>query len=100
VASSAFGVFFFAKVSFFLFGPLSGLGALIHALSGVAGSLVGLIVGAVVALIINTKIGKKWESDFGQSAGEQQAERVRLTCLGFLLFLVLLWLLIVAIARL
>ena len=89
----------FLRLSYVLFGPLSGLGSMIHGLAGVIGVVVGLLVGTLLALVLNFKIGKKWMAEFGQSEGERKAERTRLTCLSFLAFLVLLWLLIVAIAR-
>ena len=96
---SVMGGLLFVQVSLLLLGPLSGLGGMIHGLGGVIGTILGLLVGTLIALIVNYKIGKKWEKDFGQSEGERGAERIRLTCLSFLMFLVLLWLLIVAIAR-
>ncbi len=99
VVSSALGIALFANLSFSVFGPLSGLGALIHGLSGVIGSGVGLIFGTVIALILNLKIGKKWMEEFGQSEGERKAERTRLIFLSFLAFLALLWGLIVVIAE-
>ena len=99
VAFSAISGFLFAQLSFMKIGPLSGIGGWIYGLVGVTGVVVGLLVGTLVALVLNFKIGKKWMAEFGQSEGERKAERTRLTCLSFLAFLVLLWLLIVAIAR-
>ena len=99
VTSSVLTWFIFAQLSFLAFGPLSGLGAFVHGLVGVAGVVFGLILGTLVALIINLKIGKKWMKDFGWSEGEQKAERTRLTCLSFIVFLIMLWGLIVVIAR-
>ena len=99
VALSAISGLFFAQLSFMKFGPLSGLGGWVYGLIGVTGVTVGLLIGVLIALVVNIKLGKKWEKDFGQSEGERGAERIRLTCLSFLMFLVLLWLLIVAIAR-
>ena len=95
--SSVLSWFIFAQLSFLYFGPLSGLGAFIHGFVGVTGVVVGLIFGALAALVINFKIGGKWMEEFGHSEGEQKAERTRLTCLSFLVFLVMLWGLIVLI---
>ena len=100
VAFSVLGFFLLGWLSFSTLGPLSGLGALIHGLNTVIGVILGLLFGTLLALVLNLKIGKKWMKDFGQSEGEQKAERTRLTCLSFLAFLVLLWGLIVVIARL
>lgn len=97
--SSAVSGLLFAQISFLKFGPLSGLGGWIYGLVGVVGVIVGLISGTLIALVINLKIGKKWMDEFGQSEAERKGERWRLTCLSFLAFLVLLWGLIVAIAR-
>jgi len=97
--SSAIGFLLSLRISFLLFGPLSGIGGWIHGLAGVVGLVIGLILGAVAALVINFKIGGKWMEEFGHSEGEQKAERTRLTCLSFLVFLILLWGLIVVIAR-
>ena len=96
---SAVGFLLSLRFSYLLFGPLSGIGGWIHGLTGVIGLVIGLFIGTLVALVINLKIGKKWMKDFGYSEGEQKAERTRITCLSFLVFLVMLWLLIVAIAR-
>jgi len=96
---SAVGFLLSLRLSFLLFGPLSGIGGWIHGLAGVVGLTIGLIAGTLIALVINLKIGKKWEKEFGQSEGEQSAERIKLTCLSFLVFLVLLWGLIIAIAK-
>jgi len=100
VSFSALGGLLLVQLSLLYFGPLSGLGGMIHGLGGVIGTAIGLLVGTLVALIINLKIGKKWEKEFGRSEGEQSAERIKLTCLSFLVFLVLLWGLIIAIAKL
>ena len=94
---SAAGFLLSLRLSYLIFGPLSGIGGWIHGLVGVAGVIVGLIFGTLVALVINFKIGGKWMEEFGHSEGEQKAERTRLTCLSFLVFLVMLWGLIVLI---
>jgi len=86
---SGIGFLLSLRLSFLLFGPLSGIGGWIHGLAGVIGTILGLLIGALVALLINYKLGKKWEIP----------ERIRLTCLSFLMFLLLLWGVIVAIAR-
>lgn len=96
---SALGFLLSLRLSFLLFGPLSGIGGWIHGLGGVIGLTIGLIFGTVIALVINLKIGKKWMEEFGQSEGERKAERTRLLFLSFLAFLALLWGLIVAIAE-
>jgi len=100
VAFSVIGGLLLVRLSLLYFGPLSGLGGMIHGLGGVIGTILGLIFGTLIALVLNLKLGKKWEDEFGQSEGERGAERIRLTCLSFLAFLVLLWGLIVVIARL
>jgi len=100
VASSVLGFFAVGQLSFLLFGPLTGLGQLIYGLAGVIGTIVGLFVGALIALFINLKIGRKWMGEFGERESERKGERARLTCLSFIVFLVLLWCLIVVIARL
>ncbi len=100
VVFSAVSGLLFSQITFMKVGPLSGIGGWIYGLVGVTGVIVGLLVGTLIALVINLKIGKKWEAEFGQSEGERGAERVRITCLSFLMFLVLLWGLIVLIAEL
>ncbi len=97
---SAVGFLLSLRLSFLLFGPLSGIGGWIHGLAGVIGLTIGLIFGAVIGLVINLKLGKKWEAELGETETERKAERVRLTCLSFLAFLVLLWGLILLVARL
>ena len=99
-SSSVLGWLVFAQLSFSLFGPLTGLGAFVHGLIGVTGVIVGLFVGVLIALFINLKIGRKWMGEFGERESERKGERARLTCLSFIVFLVLLWCLIVVIARL
>ena len=99
VISSVLGGLLFAQLVFLRLGPLSGLGGWIYGLVGVIGVGVGLLVGTLIALVINLKIGKKWGGEFAPSEEEGNYERIRLTCLSFLAFLVLLWGLIVAIAE-
>ena len=96
---SGVGFLLSLRLSYLLFGPLSGIGGWIHGLAGVIGLVFSLLVGTLIALVINLKIGKKWREEFAPSEEEGNYERIRLTCLSFLAFLVLLWGLIVAIAE-
>ncbi len=95
---SAFRLTLYILVSYL--GATEGLQGLGQIFSSFITGTVGGLLGAVVALIINLKIGKRWMEEFGYSEGEQKAERTRLTCLSFIAFLILLWGLIVVIARL
>ena len=81
-------------------GATEGLQGLGQILSSFITGTVGGLVGTLIALVINLKIGKKWREEFAPSEEEGNYERIRLTCLSFLVFLVLLWGLIVLIARL
>ena len=94
---SAFRLILYVLVSYL--GATEGLQGLGQILSSFIIGTIGGLIGTLVALVINFKIGKKWMGEFGYSEGEQKAERTRLTCLSFLAFLVLLWGLIVVIAR-
>ena len=76
-----------------------GLASLPFALASLGAGLFGWVIGLVISLFLASMLSKKWMGEFGYSEGEQKAERTRLTCLSFLAFLVLLWCLIVAIAR-
>ena len=77
-----------------------GLASLPFALASLGAGFLGWVIGLVVSLFLVSILAKRWMEEFGERESERKGERARLTCLSFIVFLVLLWCLIVVIARL